>query len=494
MSTTTGDVEIQILDGGAGVVVVPASSVQVIIGCCSSGTAATIVASRDGNKLQANVGSGPGVDLAATSIAAGGTALFMKAATVTPGAPSNVTPVALGTCTIGVSGVPFDAYLVKLLVTKAGTVAADGIRFRLSLDAGRNYGPEIALGTAVTYAMSGTGLTLSFGGGTLLLGGTATFGCTPPLSDTAGIQACLVALEASPYSISGWGSLIIDGPWTGAEAATIEGFLDTMVTSKTFTRAILSARDADLPTAYGGVGEDEQDWIDDVELDYSALSAKRVSASAGHYNIPSQFPVPSAGLPRMRRPGAWAYAAREVTIRPQTHAGRVSDGALAQIVVDPTNDPNDGFIYHDERTSPSLDGARFTSFRTRKGKPGFFVVNPNLMSPSGSVFTLLPLGNVMDIGCGLLHQTGEQFVNSDVKLNDNGTIDEKAAQYIESTIRAVLRDNMLAKSMISDFTFSVDRTNDVRATSIVNFAATLFSRGYILEIDAVIGFGNNTGG
>ena len=48
---------------------------------------------------------------------------------------------------------------------------------------------------------------------------------------------------------------------------------------------------------------------------------------------------------------------------------------------------------------------------------------------------------------------------------------------------------MLAKSMISDFSYSIDRTNNVRTTSTVNFSATLFARGYILEIDGTVGLG-----
>lgn len=486
----TGDVELSILDGGAGVVVVPASTVQVVIGTCSAGTAATVVASRNPNTLQTAVGSGPGVEAAALAIAAGGTVLFMKAATTTPGAASAVTATALGTSLVTVTGAPHDAYLVKFVVTNAGTIGITGIRFKLSVDAGRTFGPEISLGTAVTYAITGTNLVLNFAAGTLLLAGTATFSCTEPLASTASIQACLVALEASPYSTTGWGSIHITGVWTGANASTIQGYLDTMVVTKTFTRAIISARDNALPVVWAGAGETDAVWSAAITLDFSAVSSKRICASAGFYNIPGQFPIAAAGLPIYRRPGAWALAARQVTLRPQTHAGRVSDGALAQIVVDPTVDPTDGFNYHDELLSPSLDTARFTSYRRRKGKGGYFVVNPKLMSGAGSVFTILPLGNVMDIGCSLVHQTGEENINSDVQLNDNGTINEIAAQGIESVVRGVLRDQMLAKSMISNFTYTIDRTNNVRTTGIVKFAATLYSRGYILEIQGTIGYGS----
>lgn len=487
---TTGDVELTILDGGAGVVVVPASSVAVVIGACSGGTAAQVVATRNANTLAAAVGYGPAVDQAAMIIAAGGTVLFMKSATTTPAVASAVTAFATGTSVVTVAGAPHDAYLVKFLITNGGTRGTTGIRFKISLDAGRTYGPEIALGTAITYAITGTNLTLSFGAGTMVAGESVTFGCTEPLTSAASVQACLVALEASPYAITGWGCMRIVGPRTGAEATSIQGYLDTMVVTKTFPRAIIETRDNALPTAYGGAGETDATWSAAVALDYSAVSAKRICAAAGNYNMNSAYPVPAGGAPRMRRNLAFALACRQVAIKAQTHAGRVSDGALAQIVVDPTNDPSDGFNYHDDYNAPALDVARFASARKRKGKPGFFCVNPKLMSPGGSVFTLLPLGNVMDIGCSLVYQTGTDNINSDVRLNTNGTIDEIAAQGIESVVRGVLRDQMLAKSMISGFTYTIDRTNNVRTTSTVNFACTLYARGYILEIDGTIGFGS----
>ena len=487
----TGDVEITILDGGAGVVVVPASSVAVVIGATSAGVAAQVIATRDANTLASNVGYGPAVDQAAMIIAAGGTVLFLKSATTTPGAASAVVAFATGTSVVTVTGNPYDAYLVKLLVTAGGTRGTTGIRFKISLDAGRTYGPEISLGVATTYAIAGTGLTLNFGAGTMVAGESVTFGCTEPLTSVASVSACLTALEASPYSSSGWGSMRICGPRSGADASSIQGYLDTLVTTKTWSRAIIEVRDNALPTAYGGLGETDAVWSAAVALDYSAVSAKRICAVAGNYNMEHMFNVPAAGKPRMRRNLAFALACRQVAIQPQVHAGRVSDGALAQIIVDPTNDPLDGFNYHDDYLAGrALEIARFASARKRKGKPGYFIAQPSLMSPAGSVYTILPLGNVIDIGCSLVYQTGTDNINSDVALNLNGTITEDEAQRIEKVVRGVLRDRMQARKMISDFTYTIDRTNNVRTTSVVNFACTLFARGYILEIDGTIGLGS----
>lgn len=562
---TTGDLELTILDGGAGTVVVPASSVAVVIGACSSGTVNQIVATRNANTLAGLVGYGPAVVQAAMIIAAGGTVLFMKSTTTTPGAVANgsaaktvtgvslaavitatghgfttgdvvtvagvvgavevnvtkkitvltantftfdgitvatayvsggtatasgVRQLATGTSILSITGTPYDSYIAKLVWTVGGTIGTSA-RFKLSLDAGRTYGPEISLGTATTYAVANTGMTLNFAAGTVVAGDTATFTTTEPLTSDASISSALTALEASPYSSTGWGTLRIVGPRVGASASLIQGYLDTLVATKTWTRAIIEVRDNAMPTDWGGLGETDAAWAAAVALDYSAVSAKRICAVAGNYNMDSKFAIPAAGTPIMRRNGAYALACRQVGIQPQNHAGRVKDGAIAQIIVDPTKDPVDGFNYHDDYNAPALDVARFTSFRKRKGRPGYFVVNPNLMSPGGSVFTLLPLGVVMDIASSLLYQTGENEINSDVRLNDNGTIDEIAAQDIEKVNLAVLRDNMYAKNMISNFAYVIDRTNNVRTTSTVNFAATIYSRGYILQINGTVGFGTS---
>ncbi len=156
-------------------------------------------------------------------------------------------------------------------------------------------------------------------------------------------------------------------------------------------------------------------------------------------------------------------------------------------MLDPTNDPVDGFVYHNEALNPGLTAARITGARLRS-KPGFYITDPLLSSAPGSVFTLLPLGNVMDIGCSLVFQTGEDEINDDIRLNDNGTIHENEAQRIESVMLGVLNANMTAKNMISSARITIDRSNNVRATSEVNVNGLLFSRGYILQLNITIGY------
>ena len=488
MPTTTGDVEITILDGGGAVVVVPAASVQLVIGTATSGTDNALVATRNLNTLSSTFTSGPMMQAAALAVLAGGTVICIKAPTVTAATVSAVVHTGTGASVMTVTGTAVDEFYVVVKPTVGGTVGVKGIQFQVSLDAGRHYGPAISLGTASTYLIPGTGLTLNFTAASMVAGDTYKFGTTPPRTDTGGVSDALDAFKASQYAVAGIGSCHIVGFFDGADLGAIQGYLAALKTRFIYTRAICELRDVSPASVWGGTAETEADWIDDVTDDVSALSADRVCPCAGNYNMPTAFPTPTAGTPSYRRNLAWALAARQVQIPPQRHAGRVRDGALSNIVVSPTNDGSDGFVYHDESLNPGFDIARVTSARLRIGLPGVYITNPLLASSPGSVFTLLPLGNVMDVACALVHQVGQQEINSDIRLNDNGTIFENEAQSIERVMLGVLNAFMTAKDMISNATVSVNRTNNIRATSTVEISVTIFSRGYVLEEDITIGY------
>ena len=578
--TTTGDVEITILDGAAGVVVVPASTVQVVIGVATAGVIAGIVATRSLQTLLSQFTSGPLVEAAALTIQNGGTVLAMRATTATAGtirgltqvvpaitgtdtsSPIKITSVAhglitgdvvtitgvvgqtgangtfkitkvdadhftldgstsvgvwvsggaiafdgvveiaTGTSVITATGTPVDDTFIKFLVVAGGTIGAAGITFQISLDAGRNFGPVLALGTAVSYAIPGTGITLAFAAGTLVAGDYAQLSTIAPTWDDAGIAACLAALFASPYATTGWGSVHIVGVSSAANVASQESTgvpsLDSFAANHVFTGAFDTVRDASPPKAWGGTGETEAAWMSSILTAFSATSAKRVSGAAGFYNMPSAFPTQIAGTPRYRRPLAWAYAAREVAIQPQTHAGRVRDGALSQIVVDPVNDPVDGFIYHDERVNPGLDfktggAGRFVSARTRIGlgsTGGFFIVNPLMLSALGSDFWMWPFRAVMDVACAVVFQTGSRFINDDLQTQPNGTLADSEVAELNAAFQDAIDQAMTNVSMISSATVSVSPTQNVNATGIVKVTVTIVARGYVLEEDVTIGFAN----
>ena len=571
------DVNLTLADGGSASVSVPATSVQVVIGCSSLGAFATPVATRSLTTLQTTYGYGPLVENAAIKCLSGGTVIAMRAAVGTAGSirgsggstlaitgttgnavsPIVVTTLAntlatgqivtitgttgntaangnfaivaltattfslvgttgngawvsggtvaiLGSSFVGtgtsvplLTGAPFDDTFVKLKVIVGGTIGVAGITFQYSIDAGRNYGPVTALPLSGAYTFPNQNVTVTFGAGTLVALDVLTFGTIAPAPNNAGITACLVALQASPYAVSGWGSIDVVGAMAGADDTAIAASLATLATGQIYTHLIMHSRDSSPPIIYGGTAETDAVHTTAVALDYSAVgnaNTQRTGVSVGFYNMNSAYPILGTAF-RMRRPLSWSWAARQVAIATQTHAGRVSDGALAQVIVDPVNDPQDGFVYHDERNAPGMTALRFCAAKTRVRMPGYWIDQPNLMAQVGSQFTIWPLGVVMDVGCTILTTKSTLLVNSDVRLNANGTIYDAEAAKMEASILQAINDNMTAYGMLSQAgpgnsgaVVSVDRTNNVRTQKAVNITTTLYSRGYIFTINDTIGF------
>ena len=578
---TTGDVELTILDGTAGVVIVPSSQVQVVIGCATSGPVGLIVATRSLTTLTTTFTNGPLCEAAGLTIQAGGTVLAMRCTTAVAGVivgasqvvpavttASTTSPIVItspahglvtgdvvtiggvagqtgangtfpivvltsstfsltgsatvsayvsggtiaftgsvqtgtGTSAITYTGVPLDDYNLMTQIVTGGTVGSAGVTIKISLDAGRNFGPTISLGTAISYAIPGTGLTVNFATSkTLVATDYARCSTIAPAWNNAGLTIALAALASSPYAQTGWGSIHIVGVAASADATAVQTSgstsLDSMATGHIYTAAIMSWRDASPPTAWGGTGETEAAWMTAILADTVATSCKRISAAAGYYNMPSAFPTAVASTPRYRRPLAWAYAARQVTIPAQRHAGRVKDGALAQILMDPSRDPADGFIYHDERITPALDfvtggAGRFTSARTRVGlgsSGGFFIVNPLMLSPFGSDFIAIYSRLVMDVACTIAHQIGQSVVNDDLRTNQNGTLSDADARAIKSAMTAALGAAMTAVAMVSAVKVSVDQTQNILITKTVLMTVAILGKAYALEEDIMLGFTN----
>jgi hypothetical protein len=489
-----GLVNLTIQDTPGASVTVPQSQVQLVMGTCSGGVAQQIVATRSIATLISSLGYGQLTEYCGLAVNAGATVLAIKMAPTTPGTATAVAFTGTGTSVIttsldGTNGA-FDDYLVEFLVITGGTKGVAGITFQISLDGAKSFSSTIALGTAATYVIPNTGITLNFAAGTLVAGDIAKFSTAAPLWNTASVQTALTTtFFGSAYAMAGVGSMKLLGKTVGSDASTIETYLDTLATNFSYDRLMVDARDAAIPIAWGGAGETESAWMTAVQADYSAVSARRILASVGHYGTPSVISNPVCGNPRYRRSGGWSQGVREVGIPPQRHSGRVKDGTLSNIVVSPTTDPLDGFIYHDERLNPGFDAARFCAFWTRIGQPlGFFVKNPNLMSPAGSFFTILPLGNAMDLACDIVTQVGAIYINDDIRTNSNGTIYVNDALVIQNAVQNALYTNLTANSIISGSSVTVDQTNNVQSTKTVNMNVVVTSRGYILQENISIGF------
>lgn len=505
------DVTITIQDGGANTAInVPAANIRVKIGCLLAAVGGTaivnqIISTRSPNTLATAFVGGQLAEAAALDCLGGATVLAIGVPIVTPGTASAVVATVPGSSTSAVTVTldgtngAWDTYYVRVKCTNGGTRGTTGIRFQVSLDAGRNYAPDVRLGTAVTYTIPNTGITLNFGAGTMVLGDYWSFSTVAPQWGNAGVTAALTALQNSSYALSGWGGIHVVGLSNGSSASVFQTDLGGspdgtggLADGDIYTRMITDSRDALAPTAWGGSGETEASWMSALQLDVSATNAKRVCLSAGFYNMPSAYPILGTTY-FYRRPLGWALDVRESAIPPQRHAGRVRDGSLGNIIINPATDPTDGFIYHDERINPGLTGARLCAAKTRVGQQGFFIDQPNLLAPTGSTFTLLPYGNVLDIACDIAFQEAEQLIDSDLRVNPNGTLYVNDALAIQNTILAALNTNMTAVGMISGASVIVDQTANVAVTGNVPITITILRNAYVLSVTINIGFASPTG-
>lgn len=584
---SSGNTFITLADNGAATVVVPGASTQLVIGCSSAGTPYQIVATQRASTLQAVFGYGPLVEAGGLACVAGGTVLAMSVPVTTAGYASKPQTTGTGTALADVTvSFPvtalgaYDDYNVVLNILTAGIVGTAGITFQLSLDAGRNFGPTLSLGTATTYLIPNTNVQITMGSAsdTYVLGDQITFSTKAMTWAQADVNTALMAFVASTYAGSGVGSMHLVGVAGVVDVNDIAGFptsyLETLASSYfVYDRMFFSSRDSVGPAAFNAVpitgataatpivvhtttphGYNTGDtvtvsgvatltaangawtitvtddthfslntstgsgspgtggqavstssttlkdvkWVAYLQNAFSSVDAKRACVGAGYYNTPTVFPTTVAGAPSYRRSMTWSAAARQVIVPPQRHIGRVSDGSLSTISINPTSDPNDGFVYHDESINGGLDyifsgigTTKFMACTTRKPNlPGFYVTNPLLASPGGSAFTLMPYGTVMDVACDIVHQVGQLQINSDVRLTGGGTLYVNDALSLQNSIQTALQNQMTGAGMITGSTVVVDQTNNVRATGIVNIQVTINAKGYILSENVTIGFLN----
>jgi hypothetical protein len=159
--------------------------------------------------------------------------LFCGLPIATPGAigrenTSGNTGTSVTTLAAGADGV-LSEHDGVLEVIRGGTIGTDQILLSLSMDGGRTT-RRVRLGTAASYAIPYFGVTVSFGGGTLVAGDVIhTWHATGPRSDSTGWAAAFTALAAQQKQVR---SIVLVGDLqTATEAAAFRDLLNAYQTS-----------------------------------------------------------------------------------------------------------------------------------------------------------------------------------------------------------------------------------------------------------------------
>ncbi len=386
---------------------------------------------------------------------------------------------AAGSGAVSVAGSPLDSYQVQVVIVTTGTnlAAATGV-FQYSLDQGNTLSPQLAIPTGGSYAIPSTGLTITFADGA---GNSATypsfsagdifqFDCVAPGFVTADLNTALTATLASQNAFS---MIHVVGVSSSAAATrtlagAVSSILATATTNKQFLLAVIEAAD---------------DTDTDLQAQFSTFVDYRISVAAGFERLTSPLTGAIA-----KRPSAWPFMARISSVAVSEDPGYVARGAL----------PGVQSLFRDERVTPGLDAARFTTLRSFPQRPGFYVTSGEMMETPGGDFALIQFVRVMNKACTVAYNSLLNFLNTSVRVNAAnvtapsvpGGIQEKDARRIEATVAFALNNAITQPGDCSSLSVHVDRTVNILSTHSLSVTISVVPLGYAKAISVTIGFSN----
>jgi hypothetical protein len=504
------NLSITVLDNGLGQSLPGNGNTLYVIGGASQGPYYSLIQTTNPNVFQTTNGMGPGVEFAGFVANATGNTVAFVAVPLTGGSNTGVFGVLPGgsTSALTLTGTPFDSYYALVTVLVSGTIATGGAQVGISLDNGRTTAYTVnvpttgIIGTGTTFTTQ-TGLTITFGAGTLVAGDKFSWVSTEGVWTDAAINSAINCMLPVP-------SLVPEDIWiAGGSAAraaanayvapdaggyfpgtvgvqpgdvtAFDGYMTTLFNKKRFNRLGCSAGDA----LWGGAStETEAVWMTSLETNFANSSSLRVGVSAGHYNVISAYTQS-----QIRRPLSWLAAMRDSANTIATKWGAGILGALQNM---PNSPPPvaDGFIYHDEYVNPGLDAARFITVQSRSPKPGFYIANDNLMAPAGSDFNWFVHGHVIDAACliGVNFFTG--YLSNSVRVNAAGNILPIDALDIQTRANSALANGLTNVGQVSSATCVVSLTDAILQTATLTVQFNIQPLGYLNTINLTVTFTN----
>jgi len=420
-----------------------ASSLVCVIGCSSQGTTQSLWLGSRITDLVNTWGYGPAPELAAVKAAAGKQVALIRVPTVTAAVAGSVTFTGTGTSVVSVTGTPYNAYSVKMLVVVGGTIASAGIKIQYSLNGGSDYSPIYYLGTGNTFLIPNTGITLNFGAGTLVAGDTAVFTTTAPAPDISGIQAAMdvVKLSALPIDCMAFAC--------DATASILQAIDSRLVGMKPYGKHCWAL------TMWPGktVGQSDSAYTTAVNTAISGVSSDKI----GMTTWSSAFTSALTGLTQEK---PVLYSAFDI-LTPSViseNAAAIAGHAVPTLLVDNTGNT----IYHDALYDESLSDRTIT-LRSWPNQPGVYITRARLMSAPADSAQLIIHRRLVNRGEQLADAYFATIVNTPVRAAADGTIAPDEALRIQTGMTAALEDGLASDA--SKVAYLIDKTINILTTS-----------------------------
>lgn len=460
-----------------------------LVGCCSSGTAATPALISNAEQLVSTFGYGPLCEAAAKFLALGGGPIVCcKAATAAAGAfaglsggviPDPATAMGADPMVGTPSGTPRDKYEVWIKVVRAGaTLQAATATVQVSLDGGTTYGPETPMPTSGALVIPNTGITVTFSDNSdadqLYAGDIYIFGSTAPTWDTTGLGAALTALEAERTTMDHEFVQVV-GPVNATSFATVKTSQTNLIAASLPRWFLCETRDQSS-------GESVATWkgvLEGTSPGFAGLSADLIALVAAYSTQTSELMGTT-----WRRPTAWLLSPRFATIPVSQHPGRVRTGAIAGIVTQ----------HHDFAASAlqSLDAHGFMGVQSLQGRTGYYGTD-RTAAAIGSDFMQAMRARVMCFASRVAVAEATNYVNETVRTVDGGTIDPADADAFDAAMTSVLQRELVDQGYVSAVAVTVNRTDVIATTNTLRFQVRLRPLGYATTITLDLGFALNLG-
>jgi hypothetical protein len=462
------DAIIDLQDNRLGSVPADNSGAHVKIGVSSAGVANTLYTIARVDDVKTKVVSGPGPESAAKAVRKGiRPVYFMPLGIATPGAAGAVTAVGTSTSVLTVAGAAKDSYSVIVTITRAGAnLAANTAAFTVSLDGGDTTSPETGVPVSGIYTglTTETGLTLTFGAGTFVIGTTYTFVCTAPQADTTTLAAALDAVLATPgLNIEG---IQICAPLNAVAAAVLASKIDA---ARAQYRFWWGAGETRLPTA----AESTDQWETAILADFANHFHRWSVIGAADAEVISEL---TARVDRRNPMSEMLNHALKGAI--SQSVGEVARGTVQGITK----------LYHDDFGREKLS-KRFMTMRTFDGLGGFYATHGQTLAPVNSDFQKFENIRTINAVARAARLVGLKYVNSRFRVNGDGTLNTLDLEALISDFNTPM-DKLVNAGDLSGYTVSIDPTQNILSTKQIAVYVDCIPVGIAETIRVFIGYLN----
>lgn len=469
------NVTITELDGAIGVQPASAGKMLAMVGVSSSGalTPAAFARTKD---VISTYGYGPLVEAACAYIERyNKPVLICRTGNTVAGDEGTLDETVAGTSvpTLDTTA-PNDDYEGVLTVVTGGTLGVAGIIIKWSLDGGRTFSPNTALGTALTFVFPNSGgVNIDFAAGTLVAGDTMSFRTVAPCWNATELGTALDSLKNSAQL---WRMVMIVGPIDATAFDAIEAKMAGMAAIGKYIAWMGNTR---VPN----IAESEATYLTAMNTIFSAKSTTYGMLFFGAAKVTS-----AVSSRKYKRPAMFSAGLLQASVSDEVNIADPNLGALTAISI---RDSNGNPDEHDESINPGADDARFCALRTWDGLQGVYVNRPRLFSADGSDFQLMPHRLIMNLAHEALRSYFIRRLNHPILVNTStGFILESEALEIERGATLAMESALLAKPKASGVSFVLSRTDNVLSTKELHGQARVIPLAYPETITLDLGFVN----